>query len=108
MAEGEITIGGALSYAWSILSHNWRAIWGILALNALGWTVLFAGMFARHGDLVAAGMAAVTLTKYPVYGAATGSAPARTAAPIPTSSWAPWESSGGRWSCASSSSTCCC
>ena len=69
MAEGEISISGALSFAWSLLSHNWRAVWGVLALNALSWTVLFAGMFANRPDLMTAGSLAMLITKYPLYGA---------------------------------------
>src|SRR5579862_4864533 len=69
MAEGEISISGALSFAWTLLSHNWRAIWGVLALNALSWTVLFAGLFANHPQLVLAGGLAFLITNYPVYGA---------------------------------------
>jgi hypothetical protein len=69
MAESEISISGALSFAWSLLSQNWRAIWGVLALNALSWTVLFAGAFSGRQDLVIAGMLAMLVTKYPLYGA---------------------------------------
>ena len=69
MAEGGITISGALSFAWSILSLHWRAFWGILALNALSWTVLFAGMFAHRPELVSAGFGAVLVTNYPLRGA---------------------------------------
>ena len=78
MAEGEISIGGALSFAWSLLSHNWRALWGGLALNALSWTVVFAGLFGSRPDLVTAGSVAMLVTKYPLYGAVfrLGAAPA--------------------------------
>jgi hypothetical protein len=69
MAEGEISISGALSFAWTLLSQNWRAIWGALALNALSWTVLFAGMFAAQPSLMLAGSAAFIITNYPLYGA---------------------------------------
>jgi hypothetical protein len=68
MAEGEISISGALSFAWSLLSHHWRAIWGVLALNALSWTVLFAGMFADRSELAAMGFGALIATKYPLFG----------------------------------------
>jgi hypothetical protein len=78
MAEGEISIGGALSFAWSLLSHNWRAIWGVLALHALSWTVLFAGLFSQRPDLTAMGFGALLATKYPLFGAVyrLGSSPA--------------------------------
>jgi hypothetical protein len=69
MAEGEISIGGALSFAWSLLSHHWRAIWGILALNALSWTVLYAGSLGVRPELVVAGTAAVFVTQYPLFAA---------------------------------------
>jgi hypothetical protein len=69
MAEGQISISGALSFAWSLLSQHWRAIWGVLALNALSWTVLFAGLFANRPELVTAGSTALLVTKYPLYGA---------------------------------------
>lgn len=69
MAEGEITVGGALSFAWSLLSQHWRVIWGVLALNALSWTVSFAGSFAKRPDLMFVGWAAVLVTTFPLYGA---------------------------------------
>jgi hypothetical protein len=69
MAEGEITISGALSAAWSILSLHWRTIWGILALNALSWTVIFAGVFAHRPELASAGIGASLATSYPLRGA---------------------------------------
>jgi hypothetical protein len=68
MAEGEISISGALGFAWTLLSHSWRTIWGVLALNALSWTVMFAGLFSGRQDLVAAGSLAMLVTKYPLYG----------------------------------------
>jgi hypothetical protein len=69
MAESEVSISGALSFAWSFLSHNWRSIWGVLALNALSWTVLYAGLFANQPALDLAGALAFLVTNYPVYGA---------------------------------------
>jgi hypothetical protein len=69
MAERETSIGGALGFAWSLVSQNWRAIWGVLALNALAWTVLFAGLFAARPELSTAGSSALIVLKYPLYGA---------------------------------------
>jgi hypothetical protein len=78
MADGQVSVGGALGYAWTLLSQNWRAIWGALALHALAWTVLTAGLLSGNLDLVLAAVVAMRFTKYPVYGsisrAAEGSA----------------------------------
>jgi hypothetical protein len=69
MADSQVSVGGALSYAWALLSQNWRAIWGALALNALAWTVVVAGLLATNLGLLLAGFVGILLTKYPLYGA---------------------------------------
>ena len=68
MAESETSISGALSFAWSLLSHHWRAIWGVLALNALSWTVMFAGMFADRSEIIGVGFGAMLATTFPLCG----------------------------------------
>ncbi len=47
---------------------HWREIWGVLALNALACTVLFAGMFANNLLLMLAGVLGLVVTQFPVYG----------------------------------------
>ncbi len=47
MSDSQVSVGAALSYAWSLWRSHWREIWGVLALNALGCTVLCAGVFAQ-------------------------------------------------------------
>ena len=68
MADSQVSLGASLTYGWDLLRAHWREIWGALALNALAWTVLFAGVFAQNGVLILAGLPAMILTKYAVYG----------------------------------------
>ena len=90
MADSQVSVGGALRFAWALLSQNWRAIWGALALNALAWTVLVAGLLAGNGDLLLGGWLGVLMTKYPLYGAvirasdAKAKAKTQASAPAPT------------------------
>lgn len=69
MADSQVSVGAALSFAWSFWRGHWREIWGALALNGLAFTVFFAGVFAYNLNLVAAGGAALMFTVYSVYGA---------------------------------------
>jgi len=69
MSDSQVSVGAALGYAWSLWRTHWREIWGALALNALAWTVLCAGLFAQNLLLIGAGGLALLLTKYAVYGA---------------------------------------
>lgn len=57
MGERGVSVGGAVGYALSLLAAHWRAVWGVLALNALAATVLYAGQFSRNGSLMLAGAA---------------------------------------------------
>ncbi len=68
MADSQVSLGASLTYGWDLLRAHWREIWGALALNALAWTVLFAGVFAQNDALILAGSLAMMLTKYAVYG----------------------------------------
>jgi hypothetical protein len=55
MGEAKVTVGGAVGYALSLFGAHWRAIWGVLALNALAATIVSAGQLADDGRLVAGG-----------------------------------------------------
>ena len=68
MADSQVSLGASLTYGWDLLRAHWREIWGVLALNALAWTVLFAGLFAQNQVLILVGLLAVILAKYSVYG----------------------------------------
>lgn len=69
MSDSQVTVGGALGYAWSLWRTHWREIWGVLALNALACTVLCAGVFAQNWRLMAAADAALLFTMFATYGA---------------------------------------
>jgi hypothetical protein len=69
MSDSQVSVGAALGYAWSLWRSHWREIWGALALNALAWTVLYAGSFAQDLRLTAAAAVAMLFTVYSVYGA---------------------------------------
>jgi hypothetical protein len=69
MSDSQVSIGAALSYAWSLWRTHWRDIWGALALNALACTVLCAGVFAQNLALMGAGFLGLLATKYATYGA---------------------------------------
>ncbi len=69
MAEGQVSVGASLAYAWTLWRENWRSCWGVLALCALAWTVFVAGQFAGNGDLQQVGFLGVLLTQYPLFGA---------------------------------------
>lgn len=69
MAANQVSVGAAIRYAWSLLSANFRAIWGVLALNALASTVLIAGQLSRNDVMWAAAMPAVLMTTLMTYGA---------------------------------------
>jgi hypothetical protein len=55
MSDDKVTIGGALSYAWSLWTQNWRAIWGVLAFYALASTICYAGQLAQDRVLIIGG-----------------------------------------------------
>ncbi len=74
MSDSQVSVGAALGYAWSLWRTHWREIWGALALSALAWTVLCAGLFAQNLELIGAGGLALLLTKYAAYGAVLRSA----------------------------------
>ena len=69
MSDSQVTIGAALGYAWSLWRTHWRQIWGALALNALAWTVLCAGVFAQNWRLMAAADLGLVFTMFATYGA---------------------------------------
>jgi len=69
MSDSQVSVGAALGYAWSLWRTHGREIWGALALNALAFTVLCAGVFAQNLTLLLAGGLGLVVTKYAVYGA---------------------------------------
>lgn len=69
MSDDKVTIGGALGYAWSLWTENWRAIWGVLAFYALSTTILNAGQLAKDPRLIAAGCIAALIADFPTNGA---------------------------------------
>jgi hypothetical protein len=68
MSDSQVSIGAALGYAWTLWRSHWREIWGVLALNALAYTVWFAGSFAGDSNIAAAGWGGLLVTTFPVYG----------------------------------------
>jgi hypothetical protein len=69
MSDEKVTIGGALSFAWSLWTENWRAIWGVLAFYALSATILNAGQLAKDPRLIVAGCVAALIADFPTNGA---------------------------------------
>jgi hypothetical protein len=69
MADDRVTIGGALGYALTLWTQNWRAIWPALALNSLAASAAFTGDIG-HNRLLSAGSSVVMIvTQIIVYGA---------------------------------------
>ncbi len=69
MSDGKVSVGAALSYAFSLWRTHWREIWGALALNGVACTVVCAGLFADNLNILLAGGVGTLLTTYSVYGA---------------------------------------
>ncbi len=69
MSDSQVSVGAALSYAWSLWRTHWRQIWGVLALNALACTVFCAGVFAQDWRLVLAADLGLLFTMFATYGA---------------------------------------
>ena len=69
MAASQVSVGGAIRYAWSLLTSSWRQVWGVLALNALAATVSAAGVFAGNPMLGAAAFPAMLMTMLMLNGA---------------------------------------
>jgi hypothetical protein len=69
MAASQVSVGGAIRYALSLLSSNWRAVWGVLALNALAATVSAAGGFGSNPSLALAAVPASLMTTLMLNGA---------------------------------------
>ena len=69
MSDSQVSVGAALGYAWSLWRTHCREIWGVLALNALAWTVMCAGLFSQNWEVIAAGLLGLLVTKYATYGA---------------------------------------
>jgi hypothetical protein len=68
MSDSQVSVGAALGYAWSLWRSHWREIWGALALNALAFTVFYAGVLAQDFRLTLAAAGALLFTAYSVYG----------------------------------------
>jgi hypothetical protein len=69
MSDSQVSVGAALSYAWNLWRGHWRQIWGVLALNALACTVVYAGLFSDNAELVLAGGVSLLFTTFAAYGA---------------------------------------
>ena len=69
MADSQVSVGGSLVYAWTLLKTHWRSIWAVLALTALAETVYVAGAYALNNTLLAGGLAAQLITQIMLYGA---------------------------------------
>ncbi len=69
MADGQVSIGGALTYTVALWRANARSIWGVLALNALTMTVYMAGFYALNENLMLAGAGALIVVQ-PILSAA--------------------------------------
>ena len=69
MSDSQVSVGAALSYAWNLWRGHWRQVWGVLALNALACTVVYAGMFSDNAELVLTGGVGLLFTGYAAYGA---------------------------------------
>lgn len=63
MADGPVTIRGAIDFSWTLWTTHWRAIWGVLALSSLAGTVAIAGQLSNNDLVYAAGLgASVTIS----------------------------------------------
>jgi hypothetical protein len=69
MDSAQLTIGGAIRHAWTLLGGSWRNIWGVLALNGLAATVWAAGDLSQNLGLLAAAAPALLITTLMLYGA---------------------------------------
>ncbi|MGZ8362824.1 MAG: hypothetical protein ACXW3D_03095 [Caulobacteraceae bacterium] len=69
MAASDISIGGAVRFSWAFLRANARALWGVLALTALAYTIYFAGDLSRNPGMLIAGFLAVAILNLIVSGA---------------------------------------
>jgi hypothetical protein len=69
MSDDKVTIGGALGYAWSLWTQNWRSIWGVLAFYAVSVTIFEAGQLAHDPSLLLAGAVATGIASLSTYGA---------------------------------------
>ena len=69
MAADEFTIGGAVRFAWTTLRQHGRAIWGVLALNALADTLSGAGAMTQNTALSLIGMLGSLVTGFMLLGA---------------------------------------
>ena len=69
MADDRVTIGGALGYAWTLWTQNWRAIWPALALNSLAASAAFTGDIGHNRLLSACASLVMMITQIVVYGA---------------------------------------
>ena len=69
MADSQVSVGGSLVYAWTLLKQHWRAIWAVLALVSLAETVYVAGVYAMNNQLLVGGAVAQLITKLVLYGA---------------------------------------
>ncbi|HEX8233555.1 MAG TPA: hypothetical protein VF559_09460 [Caulobacteraceae bacterium] len=69
MREAKVTVGGAVGHALSLFAAHWRALWGVLALNALAATVTAAGRLTLNPLLLGVGVVMTGLFGLMLYGA---------------------------------------
>lgn len=69
MAEGQVSVGASLAYAWGFWRASWRMLWGVLALCALAATVQAAGVYGRNNELLVLGALAQVVIKPMLSGA---------------------------------------
>ncbi len=69
MADSQVSVGGSLVYAWTLLKQHWRAIWAVLALVSLAETVYVAGVYAMNNELLVGGAVAQLIANLVLFGA---------------------------------------
>ena len=69
MADSQLSVGGAIGYAWTLWRQRARSIWGVLALASLAATVLLAGDLSNNQEITLVGQLAVILCQMMVQGA---------------------------------------
>ena len=69
MAGSQVSVGAALTYAWTLLRKNWRSIWGVLALVSLAETVAAAGADTQNYGLLFGGFGVLLVVQPMLYAA---------------------------------------
>ena len=69
MADSQLSVGGAIGYAWTLWRERARSIWGVLALASLAATVLLAGDLSNNQQITLVGQLAAVVCQLMVQGA---------------------------------------